>query len=381
MRQAAAVTLASALAVLAAGFAAAGEGADDAGEGEGGEDVLEVGGRVHVGLDAEHLHGENDQWSDTFQVRRARLKVTWRPEDWLDARVQLDAATAFGAGRSMLKDAWLRLKPWEALEIRGGLFKRPFSGLELTSSGTLRVIERGPTNAAVVDSEFGGMGFGDRDIGLELAGRLVDAIKLDWAVGLFNGSGAATADFDDAKDVVARIAARPVKPLIIGASYTIKLFDLDFHPGFAMAGGTDVQIRYRGFRAHVEVLVAQNYLDLVDLALETPRAADQDLAWGVLGILSQRLEIPSAAGVALEPVVKIEFFDASDRIVDDHAMLYTVGLNTYAGEHFRVMLDLEVLRAGRFFEIDEEADDPATVAVEDVADHSERLLLLLCFDI
>ena len=113
-----------------------------------------------------------------------------------------------------------------------------------------------------------------------------------------------------------------------------------------------------------------------------PEIGEIDIATGALGILSYKLKIPSAVKLALEPVVKVEFFDPNDYIVDDHVMLYTIGLNTYVGKYFRVMLDFEIMRAERFWQIDSEADDPVTVdKTEDVEDHKETLMLLLCFDI
>lgn len=343
------------------------------------DDELEVGGRVHVGFDAEHYHNESSEWADTFHIRRARLKVTWKPEDWLTARVQLDAAEAFEAGFSMVKDAWLRLSPFEQLQLRAGIFKKPFSGLEATSSGDLKVIDRGVANELVIDSEHGGLCFGDRDIGLELGGRLVESIKLDYAVGVFNGSGLALEDVDDAKDVAARVSVRPFKPLTFGVSGTIKFYDESMnrigYPRLAVGGGADIGLKIAGFRAHLEGLIAHNNERLTSPIVPNPDMSDVDLAAGALGILSYKFKIPSEVRLALEPVVKVEYFDPNNYIIDDHVMLYTVGFNTYVGEYFRVMLDFEIMRAERNWD-----DDEVDQSLE-VADHQERLLLLLCVDI
>jgi len=353
-------------------------GDEDRDEDEG-DEVLEVGGRLHVGFDTYHKHNESDAWDDTFHIRRARMRIFWRPEEWLDAKLQIDAVGVFEPDfMSMVKDAWVRLKPLDELEIRAGVFKKPFSGLELTSSADLKVIERGVANQFAVAIKDGGLAYGDRDVGLEIGGRLIDSVRLEYAIGVFNGSELAVEDFDNTKDLAARLSMRPVKPLTFGVSSTLRFYDKTFqadgYPLMTVAGEADIALKIDGFRAYIEGLIARQYYRHVHVT-PYPSFGDLDTAFGGLAILSYKFKIPSEVKLALEPVVKFEYFDPSDYIIDDHVMLYTVGLNTYVGEYFRVMLDFEIMRAERNW------DDDSPDQSQEVADHQERLLLLVCFDI
>jgi hypothetical protein len=349
------------------------------------KETLEIGGRVHVGFDAEHKHNEDNEWKDTFRVRRARVKLDWTPEEWVRARVQIDAAPEYyGLGLSIIKDAFIILKPIQQFGLRLGQFKRPFSGLELTSSGKLLVIERGIGNELIVDGEFGGWGYGDREMGVEIGGELLESLKLEYALGVFNGSGPSLNDVDKAKDVAARLSIRPVKQFAFGVSGAFKFFDesRDRYPSMGAAAASDIQLKFGGFKAHIEGIIAQYYLYAVDDDEIDPSQTDPDLAFNVLGILSYKFKIDSSVKLAVEPVVKVEYLDPNDRFIDDHAVLYTIGFNTYVGKYFRVMLDFEILRAERHWQVDDRpANLDPSIEWTDPKDHKEKLMLLLCFDI
>jgi hypothetical protein len=324
---------------------------------------IRVRGRIHAGWDYQHLSGPDaptaadERSSNYFLVRRSRLKVQWRPERWLKAQLQIDPIAGWNA--ELLKDAYVQLTPWRPLRLRVGQFKKPFSGLELRSPARLKVISRGPGNDLIVDN----LNFGDRDLGLMLYGRLVESVRLDYAIGAFNGQ-IPDARSERDKDLVGRLRIRPIKMVSIGLSYSHKFFNPEDEdaPEHAWATGGDVRFRFFGVRLHTEVLVAENY---------EGTASSDPLALDVVGILSYRRRIPVSWGFALEPVFKFELLDADTDVADDEILLYTAGLNLYFGEYFRLMVDAEFSRGSRNTTVSYDADYL----------DSELLMVNLCLDI
>lgn len=132
-----------------------------------------------------------------LQVRGSAQVPTAAPED-ADAtvaiqRAQLDVSghaftkqlsfllkTEWGQGFTFAKDVWINYAflPGE-LELRAGLWKRPFSRQELVSDSRQSFVERGLVNASF---ETG------RDMGLALHNDLEKSPPLEWSVGAFAGA-------------------------------------------------------------------------------------------------------------------------------------------------------------------------------------------------
>jgi hypothetical protein len=113
-----------------------------------------------------------------FQIARAQVK--------LGGHVYSEAVTYYlqtelGRGMPMLKDAWVdfRFVP-DALYLRAGQFKRPFSRQWLVSATALEFVDRALTH-----------GFFDpgRDIGIMLHDDYVKSPRFEWALALVNGHG------------------------------------------------------------------------------------------------------------------------------------------------------------------------------------------------
>ncbi|RMH16120.1 MAG: hypothetical protein D6701_09290, partial [Gemmatimonadetes bacterium] len=98
-------------------------------------DTLLVGGRVHLQFNTTPVEGEP---SSEFLVRRARLYVNGRVNEWIDGVAQVDVS----GGRASARFAFVRLWFGEALQLSFGQFKRAFDLFELTSSSRILVVER-----------------------------------------------------------------------------------------------------------------------------------------------------------------------------------------------------------------------------------------------
>jgi len=347
-----------------------GEGADD-GVSIDPSKSFKIGGRVHAGYkilrEAPSVTASGRDTSNEFEVKRARLKASWRPERWMLAVVQIDVAEAFELGGSMLRDAYVHLSPLEQLQLRVGQFKKPFSGLELQSPGKLRVIERGPGVKYLAEDLL----YGDRDLGLQLSGRLVKSVKLDYEIGVFNGSGPDLDEMDNSKDLVARLQIRPIKQLELGANLSAKFFSdpRPRQPAWALAAGGDARVGIKGFRFFAEALVAPDHKAYGFDVTATPETTPN--AFAVLAIVSYKQKLDTSVRFAIEPVFKAELFDPDLKMAADHLWVLTPGINAYLGKYFRLMLSGEFVRSNRNNDFNPQASQ---------AD-SETLEVLACFDI
>lgn len=324
-------------------------GGDDAGEDdEGGGDAdsgdqkgkgripMEVQARLY-GLyswqnldDAEAKHG--------FSLERARLEFTFTPAKWVEAVVEaaLDDVDDQGTPDDLLRDAFVDLKPRRWFAVRAGQFKKPFSLMELKSKGKLPVITRGLSNDFLVRD----LGYGGRDVGVALGGRLKSPLGLEWMLGVFNGAGANRLEDDTsgAKDAAGRLEVEPLDGLKLGLNGSIRNFDLSVpgnedKPATAWMGGGDLQLKWRGLRLQVEGLYGVNHL-----SASHPEAAS------VQALATWKIKLPRRR-MSLTPVVRVDTLWPVFSERKDRAFLATAGVNWQVVDHVRLMLQVELIRA------------------------------------
>lgn len=342
--------------------------------------IFEIGARLHAGWDLDHTTQSSTTVDDTgarqtsseevyeneFYIKRARLKFEFFPVRWLLGVVQLEATEVVDG--TLLKDAYIHLSPVRQLQVRIGQFKKPFSAMELRSPSKRRLINRGPGNDLIIEDLM----FGSRDLGVQLSGRLVKSIKLEYAIGAFNGSGPNLGDPGRSKDVAARLQIRPHKRLEIGTNGSFKFFDDSERqarkPSWAWAAGLDLRLKIKGLRFSLEGLAGQNhlaYLEATDNSSIT--AGNPPEFFGVLAEISYKHDFMVSWGFAIEPAFKAEFLEPTTVFTSDEVMAFTPGINTYFGKYFRLMINGEFIRSGR----NSSADFP----------DREILMVLACLDI
>ncbi|MFZ4705122.1 MAG: porin [Bacteroidales bacterium] len=173
---------------------------------------------------------------DGFDVRRARLDFKGIISEKWDYRLQVDFASS-----PKIVDMTIACKAGDYLKITAGQFKVPFCMENLSPSTFLESIERAQVDEALVARGKDVIGnHNGRDIGIQLSGclfKIDDRYLLDYAVGVFNGTGinpmAATSskdfsgrdvyiaivDNNEAKDFAGRLLFHPISGLDIGGSY------------------------------------------------------------------------------------------------------------------------------------------------------------------
>lgn len=171
---------------------------------------------------------------DEFVVRRARLDLRAKFARLYGFRMN----TELSGGSPEIKDGYLRANfaPW--LKMKAGQFQTPFGIERQQGAPDLPFLERGLPDNLIPD----------RDIGLQLGGRLADRrIRYDLAVvnGVPDGDDE-TSDINDSVDVVARVFVSP---------YSNNMFSILRGLGFGVAAsygkdqGNDSDERLPAYRS------------------------------------------------------------------------------------------------------------------------------------
>lgn len=163
------------------------------------------------------------EWSEgtsTFFIKRIRLSLAgniWTEK--LDYRIQLEFMSP------KVVDAYLRYRPFNALNFMVGEYKIPFL-IENTDYVPLKVefIEEPIALRKLMgfDDMCGLSTSGGRDIGATMYGGFFKREGysiLNYDVGVFNGEGLNMKDHNRTKDVVGRLTIKPVPGLQLSGSY------------------------------------------------------------------------------------------------------------------------------------------------------------------
>lgn len=145
--------------------------------------------------------GDNKAPDNRFYVRRGRFKVTGQPSNNSVGVVQLDLA-GYDRTKVETKDVYLEFHPWGVgvpapFFVRMGQQSWPFGYAVERSDSVAEVPERpkvfgGTTVGLAGTPSFSGLFPGERDRGICLFSTAMS--KIDWALGLFNGTGTKAGD-------------------------------------------------------------------------------------------------------------------------------------------------------------------------------------------
>jgi phosphate-selective porin OprO/OprP len=162
--------------------------------------------RGYIQADAQLYVRDNEApLTDTFVLRRVRPVFEGTVARFFDYKFMPD----FGAGTTVVQDAYMDWKFGKPVRLMIGKYKGPVGLERLQSAQDLLFVSRGlPTNLVP-----------NRDLGLTLHGDPFDGI-LSYAAGIFNGvpdGGSADLDTNNGKEGAARLFVLPFKRTAIGA--------------------------------------------------------------------------------------------------------------------------------------------------------------------
>jgi phosphate-selective porin OprO/OprP len=173
-----------------------------------------------VHFDGRFFSGDDGRLAtDTFLLRRVRPIVAGTVGRHFEFQIMPD----FGAGTTVLQDAWLDANYSPRARVRVGKFKSPVGLERLQSATALAFVERAYPTALVPN----------RDVGVMLHGDLAGG-AVAYAAGIFDGApdgGSIDLDTNDSKDLAGRLYLSPWK------RGTTAFKDL----GFGIAGTTGKQ--------------------------------------------------------------------------------------------------------------------------------------------
>jgi phosphate-selective porin OprO/OprP len=133
---------------------------------------------------------------DRFFIRRARLGIEANMFEYYEFRLLPD----FGQGQAVVQDAYLNVHYWDSFQVEAGKFKQPFSYEQLIQDRFVPTLERSMIDQLVPA----------RDCGLMIHGQKLFSDRLDYGVSVSNGEINGNTDTNDHKDLVGRIAWRPL---------------------------------------------------------------------------------------------------------------------------------------------------------------------------
>ena len=165
-------------------------------------------GGVSVGLST---RVQVDWQAGTLDLRRARVGVQGK----LHERVKYEIENDLSDQSDPWQDVYLNVAVFDALEVRAGRFKMPFSLTRLTSAAELDLVHR-PLAATWLAP--------GRDSGVMAHGSLGHGVK--YQAGLFAGGGdqlrgSERRDPTRTPTAAARITVKPMRRLMVGASSTV----------------------------------------------------------------------------------------------------------------------------------------------------------------
>jgi len=298
--------------------------------------------RVMTGFELERERPSSEQNGEPetdygFFLSQARLGLEAEWGD-LDLDISADLGDAIRPRTSAaafnkppyLRNAYINYRFHKAFRVRAGRFKRPFSGLELTSSGKLPYRGRGLANDLIVEDAQ----WGDRALGVMLWGRLPGKVR--WSASVSNPSWAPDGDVEaNGIDVFARAEWEPIKAIELGASVGHKLEARTSRDVHGNAASIDATLKLAGLRIAFDAMIAE-------LTREAVQGADVPTAYAVTGYASY--QIPLGGDYALEPALLGEYAEANAEYSRTEAVRMVAGLNFRVAERLRIMPQVDIVR-------------------------------------
>ena len=303
---------------------------------------ITFGGRVQTIFNTTSV---DDEPVAQTELRRVRLEATLQLGDFIQGRIQPD----FAGSRVSLKDAYVRLNFHPAAQLGAGQAHRPFGVISPASSTRILLIERGVRIRGVEEAfdEYNliaGLGYSDRDVGLQLRGEPRNApLGLSYAAGFFNGPAVSLAPEEQTWQAVARVAARPADAVRLGVSWS--------RIDHVLEDTTDETVLTRegqAWAADVELGSDRGGLHVIAEATVGDFDPFADARFfGAQGWVAYRTGRVSERISAVEPVLRVSYGDpdADDdgELEDAHGgTLVTPGVNLWLGGLNRFALNWEV---------------------------------------
>jgi hypothetical protein len=288
---------------------------------------------------------------DGFKLQRFLLRMAITPKRWLSFKGTLDFAKLTGSDVSnVVKQALATLRPVpKHVEINAGVFKIPYSILELDPVSAYELTEFGDSNELIND-----LGFAGRDVGLTVMLAPLSKPKLLRVVlGAFRGH-AKDEHASPLGTVAARVESKPwIKGLRFGATVVGMPWARDYKQPFetsskdvlpvppdplypreqrwdsGKAYGADISYTRKRFSVRIEGLLG----DRVDVD-QRYGARSFSAIWG---LVAYRFKI---AKLGVMPAARVELMDADREHDAGGRTLLSLALNVLYKQNVRFVVDV-----------------------------------------
>lgn len=291
------------------------------------------------------------QQDDGYDIHRLFMRVGSDPSQYVGFKAVLDFSELIDDDAdNVVKQAYASLRPIPGrLEFTVGLFKLPFSTLELDASSRYELSDYGRGNRLVGD-----LGFAGRDLGVQvLASPLRKPKRLRLSLGAFRAH--AHDEHDSPVGAIGgRVETKPNKHVRFGADIVQHMkavtYDRPFntsdkdelpnppdplypaqkHWGKGRALSVDARYKKKGFMVRGEFM----YGDRVDL----DERYGAKTFWALWALAAYRIDVSET--VRLLPAVRFEWLDA-DREHDDRGVHQELsfGLTVLFWDRVRLLLE------------------------------------------
>lgn len=288
--------------------------------------------RIMTGFELQTYHPEDGQTvPDTTEAGYFLEQAVIEVEAKLSKRLEFELG--FNVRTVEVRDAFVNYRFDDAVEVRAGRFKRPFSRLELRSRGRIPFRDRGELNDELTDANLAG-----RTLGAMVHGQPVESLGYSFAV----MSPAALGSDIEGADVIGRVVFEPSPAFSLGlaAQHKWSEYRADGPNMDLNAAGLDTKIEAGALEVTLEAEVFQNPNPppvSTDTSVRTP------WAFGAIGYATYRL--PLSKKWNLEPVVVLEWLDPDLEYSGDDRLRAIAGLSVnFRKNLLRLMPQIEIER-------------------------------------
>jgi len=268
---------------------------------------------------------QNPRTTNTFSFERVRLGVQGAiPYDFSFYAVVELSPFLSGNGSPYLLDAFISYNRFKWARVSVGTFKTPFGFETNLACNDMPTIFRSTAVLQTV-APF-------RDFGLVFMGG-DNSTRLQYQLGIMNGSGLGRADNNQKKDLVARLLFRPLDFVQVGGSFRSSYPSHNNNTDTRTTIGAELRAHFQGF-----TLMGEYIYDKGDF--------NRDLGGGCAGELIVLGEERSGGWAAVsyktrwnvEPVLKFDFFNSGNDQNYKESTL-TFGLNYFFNDWTRLQVN------------------------------------------
>ncbi|HKP63147.1 MAG TPA: porin, partial [Polyangiales bacterium] len=295
--------------------------------------VFKFQARVMTGVELVRKHPENGQ-AATEETETGFFLDDAVIEAEVQVNKLIELELGFNLNNATVRDAFINVHLSDAVQLRAGRFKRPFSRLELRSIGKLPFRNRGLFNELLTDNNFAG-----RTLAGMVWGEPLPGLRYSLA---FASPAPIGADIEGL-DVIGRIVYDPSDSVSIGWSAMHKWSQrsADGEALRVTALGIDSKLDFGPLTVGLEADVAQN--PNPPPVEDDPGASRTPWSFGVIGYADYAFKLSKKWTLA--PVVVLEWMDTDTEYSGDERVRAVGGLSwNYRKNALRVMPQVEITR-------------------------------------